>query len=450
MIFLAASASLLPLWLLGFALQEGLRIRRPGLAGVVGDFATGTLALAVAGTALVWAGSLSVLPLYAGIAAVAGLALAARLRRAPPRRSPEAPRHGGAALPEDRRARWVAGLAAAVTLVMVATSTADWLNWDGWAIWSLRARVLLEHGGIPAELYSKPGPLDFAHPEYPLAVPLVDWWLFRHAARPEPALASFAGSLWFAGAVALLWSALRGRIAPLAAALATLGLALFRPLSRYAVGGTADVVMAFALLGAAVELVDAAGDPEKRASWARAAVFLSLAAMAKNEGTAAAVVALGAVLLWAALRRVRPPASALALLVPLALGFTWQLYVRTLGLEVEQIGALESGMGVLARLGTIGRELLALAVYRSWPPVLGLMALGVIFAVRHRRPLGPAPWLLAGYFATLVGVYLSTTQPLEWLLATSLERVISHLVPAGVFLTLLAFSPAATPPRGRS
>lgn len=327
---------------------------------------------------------------------------------------------------------------------MVATSTADWLTWDGWAIWSLRARVLFHDGAIPPSLYNKPGPLDFAHPEYPLAVPLLDWWLFRHAGRPDPALASFAGSLWFACLVGLLWSALRGRTIPLAAALAALGLALFRPISRFAVGGTADVVMALALLGAVVELVDAFRDGGARASWVRAAVFLSLAALAKNEGTAAAVVAIGVVGFWAFRKEIRPPAYALALLVPLALGAAWQISVRTLGLDIEQIGGFGSGSGLLTRLVTIGRALGSLALYRSWPPVMALMALGLLVAARTRRPLGPAAWLAMGYFAALMAVYLSTAQPLDWLLATSLERVMSHLVPAGVFLTLLTLAPVGS------
>lgn len=450
MIVLRAAASLLPLWLLGFALQAGLRIRRPGLAGVIGDFATGTLALALAGTALVWAGRLSLLPLYVGIAAVAAVVLLARRGQPPAPLGGAVWPVGSARLDTDPGARWIAWLAAAVTLVVVATSTTDWLTWDGWAIWSLRARVLFHDGAIPPSLYAKPGPLDFAHPEYPLGVPLVDWWLFRHAGRPDPALASFAGSLWFGCVVGLLWAGLRGRTVPLAAALATLGLALFRPSSRFAVGGTADVVVALALLGAVVELVDASRDGGPRASWVRVAVFLSLAVLAKNEGTAAAAVAIGAVGFWAFRRRVRPPAHALALLVPLALGATWQLYVRTLGLEIEQIGGFGSGSSFMGRLVTIGRELAALAVYRSWPPVMALMALGLLVAVRRRRPLGPAPWLAVGYFATLMAVYLSTAQPLGWLLATSLERVISHLVPAGVFLTLLTLAPAASPRGARS
>ena len=446
MSFAAGALALLPVGLLGALLQRVLGIRRPGIEGFPADMAAGVALLAVLGTTMTLLDRLSVWPIYVLLAALAAQATAV---------SPWAAAGQNGTTTETRSRGWSRGGYAAavllVLLVLLVTAFGDRLVWDGWAIWTLRARVLFLEGGLPSIVYEKPGPLDFAHPEYPLGVPLLDWWLYRHAGAPAPALAGLAGWVWLAALVGLLWTALRRTGAAPAAGLAALALVLFRPISQGALGGTADVVMSLAVLGAAVELRAAwereAGDSRNgsAAPWLRAMLYLLLGALAKNEGAALAVAACGGVLLAGALRRRRPPFAAAVLLLPVLAAGAWQLHVRSMGLGVEQIGSLSAAGGLGERAVVIAGALGGLALHRSWPPVAALVLLGGWAMIRRRLAPEPAHWLVLGYFAATMVVYLSTSQPLDWLLATSLGRVMTHLVPAAVYLALVAVAPRPAP-----
>jgi len=63
-----------------------------------------------------------------------------------------------------------ATLLIAVGYTAYATIANLW-EWDFWAIWGLKARVFLEHGGIDWRFLGSRWN-DFAHPDYPLLVPL--------------------------------------------------------------------------------------------------------------------------------------------------------------------------------------------------------------------------------------------------------------------------------------
>src|SRR4029079_8755775 len=56
-----------------------------------------------------------------------------------------------------------------IAFAIYATMVAVW-EWDFWAIWGLKARVFLEHGGIDWRFLESRWNL-FVHPDYPLLVP---------------------------------------------------------------------------------------------------------------------------------------------------------------------------------------------------------------------------------------------------------------------------------------
>lgn len=421
---------LVPIWLLGAQLAGLAGFRRADATDLPLELALGTLALAVVGTLVLVSGVR--LTLVAGYALVVPVVLIGWVRGVKPRLH-------AVAVPSDAVARvlWMAALG---VLVLIASAALhDRLAWDGFAIWALKARILLVDQGIPADYWLRPGPLEFAHPDYPLALPLLDWWLFAHAREANPALASFAGAAWFTTLVYLLWTSLsvRGRRDRYAAA-ATLGLAAFWPIWYFAVGGTADVVMALVFLGVALELERAASGGDAQAL-ARAAVYLGLGALTKNEGLAAALVggvAIGIVARTTLPRR-RAVRASLVGALPLVGALAWRAWTARHGADVEQLG----GQTGLAHLGgalrTVASEVLRLAVYRQWPPVLVLIALGVWRWRRNGLTQQTAAWaLLAAYLVLAMGVYLTTEQDLAWLLETSLGRVVSAVVPAAVFLTI--------------
>src|SRR6185436_9647225 len=69
------------------------------------------------------------------------------------------------------RLHWLdaASLLTPIGFACYATIAPLW-EWDFWAIWGLKARVFLEHGGIDWRFLVSPWDT-FAHPDYPLLVP---------------------------------------------------------------------------------------------------------------------------------------------------------------------------------------------------------------------------------------------------------------------------------------
>lgn len=434
MSFLAGAAALLLVWLLGSLVLLALGLRRDDATDLPLELAVGTALLGAVGSALVVAGA-QLSPLYVYIPLVVAGAVAWRKRVVPRVRRPS--------WPEDGLARALLTVAAVVVLVILSAALSDRLSWDGWAIWVLKARILFVEGGLPADAWTRPGPFDFAHPDYPLALPLLDWWMFEHAGRPMAALASFAGAVWFALLGWLVWSAADAAgSSPRYAAAATLAVAAFWPIAYYAVGGTADVIMTLAVLGAAVELERAARSGDD-APLVRALLYLLLAALTKNEGLAVGLIGGGIVGVMLVRRRERAVALYVAAVAPTAAGLLWRAWSSTVGAEVEQLGSSLSLSDAGENAILVLRALGDLALYRQWPALFLVVAVGVWrWRSRHLRSQTPAWALLAAYSATLVGVYLVTEQDLVWLLDTTLDRLLSTMAPAAAYLTVVGL-PAA-------
>jgi hypothetical protein len=428
MIVLGPIFAVAALWLMGALTLSLMGARRhSGIDVLVLDFAAGVVVLAAFGmTTLALGWRLSPLPIYAILAI---LTIAALWRGRSIRLSIRPPR--------DTRARTLLIVAGGLLLILAISAGQDRLVWDGWAFWTLKARILFLEGSFPAAVLDPAGPYPYAHPDYPLAVPLLDWWLYWHAGRAAPALASLAGALWFATLPACVWAALHPRVGETVAALATLGTTAFWPLAFYAAGGYADVVIALAILGVVLELERDRGERDPGAP-ARLAVYLTLAALAKNEGLAlAAVTTLVAAIVW---RRDKRRAHSFAtLVIPFLASAPWFLLTRRLGLTPQHLSdAAPTISGAIARIPTILTSLGKLFFTRSWIPLPFLVSVGLYAAIQQRRLAAPAGWaVVAGYAAVICGVYLTTALELEWLLRTTIDRMAGDLVPAIVVLALV-------------
>jgi len=449
---LAALLAFAALWALGAAALALAGVRARGAPGVLAtDFAAGAAILACSGAILIALGLQVSLPVFYTL--LVALALAVLWRRRSRRAARELP--GGSvaaacpvvqalglrrAFPRDRWAAALLGATAVLLLGIAAAAAFDRLWWDGWAIWALKARVLFLDGTLPRAFLDPAGPWAFTHVDYPLAVPLVHWWVYRHAGAAAPQLASLAGFVWHALIPLLTWGALRERAGERTAAAAALATAAFWPIAFHATGGTADVVIAFALLGAVVELDRALGRGDRAALW-RAGVFLALGAAAKNEGLALAVVGLAAGLLarGGIGRARRLP----ALLLPLAVAAPWLLFSRANGLESDVLAGWPGTEAAARRAWQLAGGLLRQFTGTPWQPAAALAVVGVIAAARRRDPGLTAGWLLlGGYAAALCGVYIIAPHDLAWLMATSLPRTFGALVPATLFLALAGAAPA--------
>lgn len=433
MIAVKLALAYVAIWLLGALALAHIGARGRGILGVVADFAAGVVLLAFVGSIAVIGGiRLSPLAIY-GLVLVLGAA--ATIRRRGVRVSLE--------LPEDRIARLLL-VAIVLPIGLLALSALDdRLWWDGWAIWVLKARILFNEGTLPSEYFERGGWLAFSHTDYPLAVPLLNWWLFHHVGAPDPAVAALAGTIWHAVLVFTVVGVLRDRVGDRVAALTGLGIACFWPIAFFASGGTADVVIALALVGALWEMDEGLASGDASAFW-RSGVFLALGAMAKTEGLAVAVAVGGAAALLAWRRTLRPR-RLLGCALPFAIVAPWLVFTKALGIRRPYFTLDLTAAELLDRAVLFAKSVGTMVFgSASWLPLAGIIGVGIL------RDRSHAGWLaLGGYFTAIAMTYLLTPDDPLWLIDTSLRRVLAACVPAALYVSLggaaAPFSPAPAP-----
>jgi hypothetical protein len=428
---------------------------RAALAHLIG------VVLMVAAT-LAWSllsGRLAVWPTY-------GLAVALAVWHSRMRGRPDAWRSG----PDDVGRSPVAAVVgwAAIGVgagAVVVTLAGTGLAWDAWAIWQLKARVFFHDGAIAL---LRDATYDYAHRDYPLLVPVHTWWLYVHAGVDDDRLAQWAGAVFAADLVAVLWLAARTWVGRNAALLAA-GIVAAQPcVVRHAASGYADVPLAAYLIATAAILACAERERNPQVM-AVAAVMAAGCAGAKNEGVVATLLVACALSVWAVSRagaqRRDPsggPSSRLwhgaAPLVALALcAGPWWVTAARLGVRNDIVdrgryrvvdtlyGAASAGPGRSAvrvpadspaqRAGMIARAAASSArsvgpEYPGWGLAWPLALVGL--AVGLRRRLRGA-WVLPAFAmvqaAAYGWAYLRTPHPLAWHLATSLDRLMLHLLP---------------------
>ena len=382
-------------------------------------------------------------PGYAAVDAALFLAIAgaARRRLAAP---PGAP---GESVPLTRaEAMAVAALALAAIALAAAlvarTVASPHGSWDAWAIWNLRARFLLRAGADWRFAFAD---VSGSHVGYPLLLPLVvaRLWSFCGETPLAPALVAATFTL---GAVAIVAAAVAVRAGVLAGAAAGLLLTGTEAFVKWGPSQCADVPLA-ALVSAAAALLVLDRDPARPsgASLALAGTFLGLAAWTKEEGLLLAVTFAGwTVVSRGGWRRLLVLGAGAALPALAWLHFRAAIAPRL----AAAFTAGQTPSSIAGRIldpvrwGVILKSAAHLLPGRSLPLPLVAVAVALLLGARlreARRSPVVAP-LLAAIAGCLV-VYASTPEPLEWLIATSLERVLLQPWPALV-LGLLALVPA--------
>ena len=347
--------------------------------------------------------------------------------------------------PKAGRAAWpLAGMLAAGA-ICVGSAFSDLVaanpegNWDAWAIWNLRARFLAAPDAAAQLAYS--ARLHGTHPGYPLLLPgfIARCWSYAGenggTIVPLLAAASFFAALVLmaAGAVTLLRGSRMGL-------LFCLCLLAYPPLVREAASEYADVPLACLAFGAIAALAVAL-KKEKPIGWlALAGALASCAAWTKNEGilffaifTAIALVRLRGE--WGQVAALLTGAAPVALLTA---GFKLFLAPR------DEPPLFFAGLGEPARWAIIGRGLWheVGAMASGWyHPAMPLAVVGIAlgFGGWKKREW----WLPAIAVAVMalgdLGAYVMNRNDLEWLVGSSLPRLLVQMWPLallGFFLAL--------------
>ena len=320
---------------------------------------------------------------------------------------------------------------------LYATLASLW-EWDFWAIWGLKAKAFLEVGGIDWRFLESRWNT-FAHPDYPLLVPLnFDFVALVNGGWS----ARWLGLLFVAWAVALLLivRALAAReTSPFFASLLTLSLVSLA-VSRY-VGLAEGALIAFG--GAGVLFVRTALRDGDAAAWRHGALMLGFAANCKNEGMAllvAVTIAVG-VVSWQKEATARPRDRAITRMFALwpayALAAPW-LLLRAMHALPTDIAGGSAVSRLLARLPYAHQILgfLAARLYEPWFWMAILAGLLIAPAAARRRELFVI-LVTAIQLAFYVVAYLSTPHNLRWHVLTSWSRLTGQIAVAITFAVFL-------------
>jgi hypothetical protein len=316
-----------------------------------------------------------------------------------------------------------------VCYALYATLAPVW-EWDFWAIWGLKARTFLEIGAIDWRFLESRWNT-FAHPDYPLLVPLnYDFVALLNGGWSD----RWMGLMGVAWAVALAFvarSLAARQTTPLFASLATLVVAAIG-FSRY-VGLAEGALIAFG--GVGVLFVRAALLDDDPVSWRHAALMLGFAANCKNEGLALLVAVTIAVVAtswrraWVQLRKLTP---AFALAAP------WLILraAHTLPTDIVE-GSMMSRL--LVRLPYAHQILMFLAEELDRPWFWIAILISVILAHSARRRERFIVLVTAIQCLFYVVVYFITPNDLRWHVLSSWPRLTAQIavpITFAVFLML--------------
>ncbi len=329
----------------------------------------------------------------------------------------------------------VAGLAALVALLVHAwpTFAAKPLDdYDGWAIWGMKAKALTLLGWADPALFAAAAARP-AHLDYPLLLPSLEAVASRAMGGFDPRLIHLQFLLFAVAGIAALHGLLWDRVQPWLLWPFLVALAAAPAVSGQLLTAYADIPLALfvaAGLLAAARWID---DAEPR-SLALATLFFAAACLTKNEGLVFVVAAYVGLLL--ATRRVRPVLLS-ALAVELVL-LPWQLWLAVHHIHSDTVISLDSldlghpGIGPSALQQLLDR---AFSLH-EWPLFLPLFFVAVLAAAGSRLATFAWSWAFFSLLG-LAGIYV--VSELEWsnYLAYSGDRVIDSVLVGAAALTPL-------------
>ena len=416
-LYLVIGVALLPL--LRIARTRTELFGRLGLAYVLGLATTSALAatLALIGVP-VGLGELVVLAL------VAVAASWRRLRGLPPE-SPER------AVPEPLVSRGVGVAAFVAALVLLAHALRTFavrplVEWDGWAIWGMKARALYDYGGVGHGLFTTQvyGPL-----QHPLLLPALEATGFRAMGAFDGTLIHVQLALLAVGFAAGLWTLLRERVPAALAGAAILAIVAADSTLKQLAGNLADIPLAFFVALGVVALARTLLD-EQAGLLPFAALMLGAATLTKPEGLLFAVAALVPFVLIARTRASLFTALAVALIL-----LPWRIFVAVHGLRNPEYSL---GDAVDPRYLSDHSGRVRPAFWGVWHQVwstgwgwlvpLALVAFAGVLLARRWRVVGfAAAWALLS-FAGIVLVFWISVVPVELTLRWAAYRTVASLV----------------------
>ena len=198
---------------------------------------------------------------------------------------------------------------------LFAFSVRPLVEWDGWAIWAMKARALYDFGGVDHGVFTT---LPYGPLQHPLLLPALEATAFRAMGAFDGTLVHVQLALLAFGFAVGLWTLLRERVPAALAGAAILAIVAADSTLRQLAGNLADIPLAFFVALGVVALARSLLD-EGSGLLPVAAIMLGAATLTKPEGLLFAAAALIPFVLIARTRASLLTALAVALiLLPVA------------------------------------------------------------------------------------------------------------------------------------
>jgi hypothetical protein len=300
------------------------------------------------------------------------------------------------------------------------------VEWDGWAIWAMKARALYDFGGVAHGVFTTQpyGPL-----QHPLLLPALEATGFRSLGAFDGTLIHVQLALLAFGFAAALWTLLRERVPAALAGAAILAIVTADSTLRQLAANLADIPLAFFVALGVVALARTLLD-EGSGLLPAAAIMLGAATLTKPEGLLFAFAALVPFMLIARTRSSLLTAGAVALIL-----LPWRIFVAAHGLKNPEYSFGDAfDPGYLSDRSDRVRPALAGVWHQVWSSGWALLvpfalaAFAAALLARRGRLAGfAAAWALLS-FGGIVLVFWISVIPIELTLRWAAYRIVASLV----------------------
>jgi hypothetical protein len=335
-------------------------------------------------------------------------------------------------------------LAVLVTgLVMIVASAVSlpFMEWDAFAIWGFKAKVLTHEALRPAPAYFHDLTLSYSHLDYPLMVPFLTAGAYAAMGTVDDQTGKLVSVFLDVLLVPMVYLGLRWKLRRLPAASLTAIVAMLPVMFRYGGVGCADLPLAMFYAGS-IFYVARWIDRQQEQDLILAILFSAFAAFTKNEGMVLALMN-GAVILgfglWSGRRHAWVGAAAFfAGLV--ALDAAWLIWSWGLPHTHEDYGSKLLSSLVATHLPRLKEIIPAMLVQTTEFHVWGLLWImaGMLALLGWRalaRPYMLAVWILLGlHLMSYALAYSVSPWNLATLMPMTMDRLLLHTVPAVIFL----------------
>src|SRR5437868_4361673 len=360
------------------------------------------------------------------------------------------------------KARWFEVVLTAVIAIEIAIvfylSFVHTLGWDGLLNWEIKARYAFANGGIiPATYFSDSGRA-FSHPEYPLAIPFTELWLYFWLGQADQFCAKTIFPAFYVVGIFLLVALGRRLAGRTWIGLLVAAFLFFVPQITVEVGsaiaGYTDFPLSVFYL-ATIGYLFCAAKPKNDAFFRLYAACLALLPWVKRDGVILWTVAAacGVFVILATRKSYR---SLLAFFPGLLIICGWRFYLNAMhalqGSDFLPVNLQTFGSHLYRIFPLLSALLEEFHDLRIWSLFWFVVAVGVAYLLRRMRD--PRVLVLVTALIVPIALYLSIYVFSSWPnyldhVGLSISRLLMHVTPVGFLITMLAVSRRSLKNRAR-